>query len=499
MDSKEALALVNKINKRLSARRPEIDMFEQYYAGHQKLTFATDEWLKANGARYSEFSDNWCASVTNAIGERTKVLGIKLRGEDPMVRDIATQRRASGLWDHWLRNQMDAQSSQGFLTSFNAKRSYVMVWGDDAEITWEHPANVEIEYDWMNPRKRTAALKTWVDESTEYANLYTATELWKFSRPRSTVGMDTQPQSVQMGATNTGNWGAWTLREVAGEPNPQRNPMGVVPIVEVPNRPMLRGEPVSEIETVIPKQNAVNLLWAYLFFAADYASMPARVLLGASPPMRRIPQSDGTFLEQPLTMKELNETRFAVFSGEHAKVDQWDAAKLDVFTDVIDILVGHIHSQTRTPPTYLISKVGMSNVSEGGLEGSEIGLVNKQKEFQTFANPAIQEIFRLVALAKGEDSLADEVRMSTIVWKNPEIQNDAQLSDALLKKRQTGYPLEWIMEQDGIDPYDMARIKQMLKAEADVAMSIGVQAAIQGEMIADQPGMTGEPIGGDAS
>ena len=38
MDSKEALALVNKINKRLAARRPEIDMFEQYYAGHQKLT-----------------------------------------------------------------------------------------------------------------------------------------------------------------------------------------------------------------------------------------------------------------------------------------------------------------------------------------------------------------------------------------------------------------------------------------------------------------------------
>jgi hypothetical protein len=486
MDSKEALALVNKINKRLVARRPQIDMFEQYYAGHQKLTFATDEWLKANGARYSEFSDNWCASVTNAIGERTKVLGVKLRGEDPMVRDAATQRRASGLWDHWLRNQMDAQSSQGFLTSFNAKRSYVMVWGDDAEVTWEHPSNVEIEYDWMNPRKRKAALKTWVDETNEYANLYTPDQLWKFVRPRSAAAaMGNEPQSVQMAALSSSSWGAWELREVPGEPNPQRNPMGVVPIVEIPNRPMLRGEPVSEIEAVIPKQNAVNLLWAYLFFAADYASMPARVLLGAQPPMRRIPQPDGTFLEQPLTMKELNETRFAVFSGEHAKVDQWDAAKLDVFTDVIDILVGHIFSQTRTPPTYLISKVGMSNVGGDGLEKSELGLVNKEYEFQTYANPGIQEIFRLIALAKGENSLADEVRMSTIVWKNPEIRSESQLADALLKKRQTGYPLEWIMERDGIDPYDMARIKRMLKEESDVAMGVGVQEALQAELEAD--------------
>jgi len=466
METPDALALVNSIYSRLAARRPEIDMFEQYYAGRQRLTFASDEWLKSNGARYSEFSDNWCASVTNAIGEREKVIGIKLRGEDPMVRDAATQKRASGLWDHWLRNQMDAQSSQGFLTTFNAKRSYVMVWGDDAEVTWEHPSNVEIEYDWMNPRKRKAALKTWVDESKEYANLYTPDELFKFERPRNTSSLRNAPQSVQMENHGNGAWGAWTAREVKGEPWPLRNPMGVVPIVEVKNRPMLRGEPVSEIETVIPKQNAVNLLWAYLFFAADYASMPARVLLGANPPMRRVMHADGvTFHEEQITMQELNETRFAVFSGENAKIGQWDASNLEVFTDVIDILVGHIFSQTRTPPTYLISKVGMSNVGGDGLEKSELGLIQKALEFQTFADPAIQEVFTLIALAKGEKVLAEETKLSTIVWKNPAIRSETQLADAYLKKRQTGYPLQWIMEQDGIDPYDMARIEEMLKAE----------------------------------
>jgi hypothetical protein len=352
------------------------------------------------------------------------------------------------------------------LTSFNTKRSYVLVWGDEAEITWEHPANVEIEYDWMNPRKRKAALKTWVDETHEYATLYTATELWKWRRNRTAQAQKQHPQSWQM--TGKSGSGAWEAREVPGEPWPLPNPMLEVPIVEIPNRPMLRGEPVSEIAGVIPMQNAINLLWAYLFFAADYASMPARVLLGAKPPMRQILDGDGKLVgEEPVTMKELNEQRFAVFSGEHAKVAEWSPANLSVFTEVIDRAVGHIAAQTRTPPTYLVTKTGMSNVNAEGLKASEIGLVKKVLEFQTFATPAVREVFRLVALARGDNALAQEVRLASVVWMNPEIRSQAQMADALLKKRQMGYPLEYLMEIDGLDPYDIQRVLKMREDELE--------------------------------
>ena len=481
IDAKEALRLANRMYVRLRFRRPEIDMFEQYYAGNQALTFATDEWLQENGARYASFSDNWCASVTNAEGERVKVNGIKLRGNGG-----GAKKRASALWDQWSLNELEAQSSQGFLTGFNAKRSYVLVWGDgeNAEVTWEHPSNCEIEYDWMNPRKRKAALKTWVDEVNEYATLYTADHVFKWIRSRAGLPTLNQfPQSVQMEQFGVGQVGEWNQRLVGNEPWPLPNPMGVVPLVEIPNRPMLRGEPQSEIAGVIPKQDAINLLWAYMMFAADYASMPARVLLGATPPMRRILDSEGNQVGlEPVTMRELNETRFATFSDPNAKIDQWDAASLDVFTNVIDVLVGHIASQTRTPPTYLVSKTGMSNVNADGLKASEIGLNKKVVEFQTFATPALREVFRLIALAKGDAKLAEEVRLSSIVWMNPEIRSEAQLADALLKKRQTGYPLEYLMELDGVDPYDMQRIKDMIQAEGDQAMQAGVQAAVNAQM-----------------
>ncbi|HWV45019.1 MAG TPA: phage portal protein, partial [Nitrospira sp.] len=332
---------------RLRVRGPIIGKQEAYYAGEQRLTFATDEWLRANGSRYASFSDNWCASVANAETERVRVTGIKLRGD----RDSAV-KRASKLWDQWSLNELEAQSSQGFLTSFVAKRSYVLVWGDgeNAQVTWEHPANVEIEYDWMNPRQRKAAMKTWVDESAEYLTLYTADAVYKWQRPRGMVQTDGRPQSEQMEVTPYSAVGQWTPRQPVGDDSwPLPNPLGAVPIVEIPNRPLLRGEPLSEIDPVIPKQDAINLLWAYLMFAADYASMPARVLLGATPPMRKILDDQGNVVgQEPLTMRELNETRFAVFSGENAKIDQWDPAKLDVFTETIDVLVGHIASQTRT-------------------------------------------------------------------------------------------------------------------------------------------------------
>lgn len=483
MDATAALLLTDSIYWRLRNRRPEIQKYEAYYSGAQSLKFATDEWMKANAARFGSFSDNWCASVANAPAERTKVIGLKLRGDDDTDASKAFQSLASGLWDQWNINDMDAQSSQGFLTSFIDKRSYVLVWrnpgDDDACMTWEHPSNVEIEYDWMNPRKRTAALKTWVDENTEYGTLYTPDYLWKWQRPRSITTLQFLPQSIQMEEIGIGAFSKWEPRINPGEPWPLPNPMGVVPIVEVPNRPLLRGEPVSDIHGVIPMQDAINILWAYLFAAADFASMPARVLLGTSPPMRQVLDNAGNVIgEEAITMEMLDKARIAVFSDENAKIDSWPAATLSTFTDVIEIAVGHIASQTRTPATYLMANKGLSNVSAEGMESSETGLAQKVLEFQTYAGPAMKEVFRLTALAQGNQDLAQQVRLATVQWQNAFIRSPSQQADASLKARQIGYPFNWIMERDGVSPYDQDRINEMVKDEINYPKSQLVAGAI---------------------
>lgn len=462
MDANEALRLVNRCYARLNGRRGEIRIHEDYYEGKQPLNFATEEWKKANAARYTNFADNWCQPVADAEAERIDHTGIKMGGDNG-------KKAARKVWEAWLRNEMQAQSSQGFLTSLVASRSFVTVWGDaegEPLISWEHPSSVEIEYDWENPRLRRAALKTWVDETKEYATLYEAECVWKFERalPKTTNERESQASQAKVGFAQDGGW---VPRIGAGDDSwPILNPIGAVPVVEVPNRPMLGGDPRSEISGVVAMQDTINLLWAYLLLAADYASMDARVVLGQGPPMMPILDKDGKKIgEKPVDIGELREKRMLYLTNPDAKIDSWKAAALDTFTDTIEIAVGHIAAQTRTPPTYLVTRTGMSNVNGEGLKASEIGLVKKVLEFNTFATPAMREVHRLVALAMGDKALAQEVRLATMTWMNPEIRSEAQLSDSLTKKKAIGYPLEFLMELDGLDPIEIDRVMKMHEKE----------------------------------
>lgn len=485
MEIARAEKLRDRIYERLAARRPQVESDEKYYRGEQPLSFATDEWRKANAARYDGFSDNWCGTVVNAEAERLDPIGIS----------GIPKSAARILWDWMRRNEFDALFSQGVVTSLTTSRSFVMVWADHNEeplITVEHPSQVEIEYDWENPKLRIAALKTWVDEKHEFATLYTASEVfkWQRKRPESKTDRDSQAEQSRSGYSSGGGWqvrqgnrdNAW----------PIRNPLGMVPVVEIQNRPTLLGDPVSEIRGVKPMQDAINLLWAYLFLAADYASMPARVALGTAPP--KIPIIDketGKVVgDRPVEMKDLAEKRLLFFSGENAKIDSWEAAKLDVFTDTIEIGVGHIAAQTRTPPHYLVANKGLSNLSGDALTAAEIGLVQKSNEFITFTNPALREVLRLIAMVLNNSKLADQARLATIVWKNREIRSESQMADALVKKSQIGYPLEYLLELEGNDPATIQRVLQMREKELEdpqLAAALRPFGGVDGNAESDDP------------
>ena len=122
MDVVEALKLTERIYVRLNSRRSAVDRLEKYYGGDQPLSFATEEWKKANASRYSGFSDNWCGTVVNAEAERLMPIGFTGIDRGAQV----------SLWDELQRNEFDAQFSQGVVTSLTTGRAFVIVWPDDA-------------------------------------------------------------------------------------------------------------------------------------------------------------------------------------------------------------------------------------------------------------------------------------------------------------------------------------------------------------------------------
>lgn len=465
MDANQALKTASSLYSQLSSRRTEVEELDQYFRGEQPLVYASPEWAEFHHDRYKGFADNWCGPVASAPAERLALTGVRLA-------DGTNKRAASRLWADWQRNDGDAQSSQGFLQSIVAKRSFTIVWGSDdnePEFTWEHPSQVLVDYDPANRRRRRAAVKAWIDEGSEYLTLYEPENLWKFKRKASGV-------KVTNGVTDGGLHVVGRSDLIAGgsegwEPHqpkdddewPLPNPLGEVNVIEWPNRPLLGNEPVSDIEGTKAMQDAINLLWAYLFGAADHASMPGRVITGAAPPQVPILDNDGNVIgSRNIEMKDLQQKRFLWLTGEKSGISEFTAAKLDVFTQVIEEAVSHIAAQTRTPSHYLING---DNVPAAGYELAEAGLVEKVKEFWLFSQAPARDHFRLMAKVRGEDKLAESLRTSTMTWANPAVRSDAQLSDALLKKRQTGYPLEYLLELDGASPSEVERIMGMVRAE----------------------------------
>lgn len=467
-----ALDLTRRGYEQIAARRALVSKTEAYYRGKQSLKYASEKWSEYNAARYKDFCDNWCAPVANSPNERLRVDGFRL-DDDP-----ATSDAEKGLWRDWQANDMEAQSSQGFLSSIIAGRSYVLVWGtadDEPVSTWERADQATIVYD-PGTGRALASVKTWHDESTEYATTVTDTEVYKWQRPW--LGLNAgQDNAMPLRAeaffrtagglmVPIGDKADWRPRETAGETWPLPNPLGVQPMVEMPNRPLLGSEPMSDISGTMAMQDAINLLWAYLFAAADFASMPARVVMGQDPPKIPILDESGQKVgEKAVDLKKLAQDRILWLTGENSKIGQWDAAKLDVFTNVIETAVTHVAAQTRTPPHYLVLGKGLVNVNAEGMKTAETGLVMKVKEMQLFLTPPTRGIFSRYALVRNNSALAGQCRFGTVQWKDAENHSEAQMVDALVKLQAIGFPFPWLAERYGLSQTELDRVMQMRETE----------------------------------
>lgn len=454
----QALALVQRLEDELLSRRPMIERNSRYYRGDHPLTFASEQFQKFHGDRYKGFADNWTQVVSDAPVERLTVNGIKLSGMTEADKD---------LWRVWQVNGLDTDSQLGFLGAVNSGRSFVLVWGDPddpdtPEVTFEDASQCIVAYVPGSRRKRRAALKRWDDGPSSFATLYLADEVWKFERP--TLGVSSK--SVQEQAIDE-ELNRWDLRDMGDEPNPQPNPMGVVPMVELPNRPTLTEDPISDITGVVSMQDAVNLLWAQLFTAADYASFPQRIVLGAEVPEIPILDDTGKIVgSRPVDLERFAVDRVMFFTGDDVKVTEWTAANLEAYTGVMEVAVGHIAAQTRTPAHYLIGK--MANLSGDALLAAETGLVKRVDEKQLWFGQAIREMFRLIALAMGRDDQSASIAAGQVLWADAESRSHAQLADALTKLKQIGFPFEFLALRYGLTPTEVADLLSMKERELEL-------------------------------
>ncbi|MFI8263673.1 phage portal protein [Streptomyces sp. NPDC085665] len=462
------LQMTVRLRAKIERRKQAAEKWSNAYEGKRPLLFASPEFTTQTGGLFKDFSDNWCATVPDATVERLMPLGFRL--EDGTI-DQAAGRA-------WRRSECDVEIGLALLEALITSRAYALVWrpdGVNTEITFEHTSGAVVEYVPGRRRARAAGLKVWHDGTAEYATLFLPDMVYRWQRPMR----------------DGGQWVERTDGLSKGEPAHVPNPLGVVPLVELPNRSRLNGSPRSELATVLPLQDAVNTLWAHLMTASDGLALPARAILGMDRPVREILDDTGEVIgEEDLPLDRFRSDRLLWLEKEGASIAEFSAADLANYTNVIAIAVQHIAAQTRTPPHYLLGQ--MVNVSADALAASEAGLVAKVTERQRHFGSGLREVMRLEALANGETARAEALALGSVIWRDPQFRSDSQYADALVKLKALGLPDEAVWERiPGVTPEEIERYKTM-RTDAAGAILGGNVAALFGPK-PDQPNQAEEP------
>lgn len=444
---------IRRLHTRMLERRPIIESTAAYYDGAHNLAYAGKKFRETFGTTFKPFADNWTGVVVDACEERLNIVGFRVDDE------VKADDDANAIWQE---NDMDAQAQMGHTDSLVGGASCVTTWIRDEEgtpeITVDSAMNTIVETHPKHRRRRLAALRCWTDPyGYEHAELFLPDEVYLFKSKNkvdsTTGGVD--PANCQ--------WEVDEKAEGVDLNGAMTNPLGVVPVVELLNRPRLHiAKNVgwiahSEINAVIPLQDAANKLMADMLTASEAAAFPQRWLVGYEPG------------EDPKTKAPL-EPNFKAGAGmlwwledPSAKFGQFQAADLSNYVQAIGMVVMHIASISATPPHYL--NASADRLSGESIKSAESGLIAKTRRKMVYFGDTWETVMRLAGAISGNQALTQASSMETI-WANPETRTEAELADAAVKQLANGVPWQARMEFLGYTPAEIDRMRTMRAEDA---------------------------------
>lgn len=422
---------VARLYKRLVARRPEIEFYDAYYRGDYPLPWLAPQARDEFRRMVKMVRSNYMGLVCDATAERLAVEGFRIGGEE---------QADAEMWRIWQANNLDADSDQGILEALIGGQSYILTAPNPKDsrtpLMWvEHASQAIVEFEpGSNRRVRAAGLKVWDDDWTGevHATLYLPLFVYKLKARKPASGSAASPQ--------------WVPREVMGETWPAPNPLGEVPLTELPNNPRLLTGGVSEIADVTDIQDRADQTIFHRMGTQEYGTDPQK--WGTAFPMED-DAGNPTVIEwgrNRMVTTDVAETRFG----------QWQSAPLSPYLEAKREDVKDIASRTRTPAQYLLGE--MSNVNGETLKASESGLVSKVRQRQRAFSEGIEQAARLARKAAGLPG--DAAGLETI-WRNPEFRTEGELTDSVVKKLQSRIAsLRQAREDIGYSATTIARLEE---------------------------------------
>lgn len=496
---------LGKLTGRLDARQAPMKLADDYYHGRQRKTYKIAQAIEAFGMRDIPLFVNYCAVVVDAVNERLGVNGFRFADDEAIeARAKATrasldnvradaEAAASEAWRIWQASSLDATYKRGLRVGLTKGEFSLLVWPDaDGEPRFyvEDGAEVVVDTDPADRRKRRAGLKRWIDGGVTYATLYLPTDgaraaaIYKFQAGSDRLVTpqlgDTPPEFGRGGGAGRSKGAVaivsegWHKRTVDGEEWPLPNQFADVPIFPLPNRPGLDGVGESEIWQMIPIQDAINANVANAMLAGLYGAFRQKWATNVE---LEIDEKTGKPKEPwDVAIDKLMTAPPPADGSQNAtEFGQFEQSSLDGYIKLHETLVQSGATITRLPVHYFLGSQG-SFPSGESLTAAERGLSEKARERMVdFGDPtedAMRFAFRIKAAQPGITATkkAQLLRWAAIpdaeiVPRDPETRVESEHFDALTKLRALDVPRRAVWAKIPASPQEIKAWEAELEAE----------------------------------
>ena len=413
----DPIDLAERFDEELDRRAVAVNRYWDYYRGDAHVLYATAKFRQHFGRLLTEISDNWCEIVIDSSIERLAVTGFRF-GDDELGDDKA--------WKIWQASSLDADQVQAHEEASISSLCYLLTEppdddDDQPRISPLSPLEAITLNAPENRRRRIAGYRRFVDElGVPEARLYLP------DRTLVLFGDADRVEAAPVGAdphlqkSAFGNW-----RIVDDAPNPA----GVVPLVEMVNKPHLGRGGSSDLDPVLSKQDQINKIATDMIVNSEYGAFAQRWATGieitTDDAGRTVPPD--RFLAGPSSL--------FISENDAAKFGAFPITDGEIFVKQIEMLVHHVAAQTRTPPHFLTAGLGQWP-SGDSLTASEEGLVQKCLRKMLGYGESWEESMRIAFLTIG-DERRGKAHALEVMWADPRHVNIATTTDAVVKMHQS--------------------------------------------------------------
>jgi hypothetical protein len=376
----------------IAEKQARVARYFDYYDGEAEAPLVSKRLKDVYQDELNDLSENWAATVVDAVADRIALQ--KLEGPDAGA--------SQTLADITEATELLLEADEVHRHALIAREGFLIVWPspetDELEVYAQHPAACTAFYDPNAPNYMQFAAKTYDADGLRHLVLYyrDVIEEWASTAPlNSSLEVYTQSRS-------------WQLVSSA------ENPYDVIPVFHFrPERRRYR----SELDNVIPLQDAVNILVTNMLVTSEFGAAPMKWVITNADLPKRLRIAPNEIWEIP-----------AGDDGEQpTSVGQFGAANLENFLGVIDHFITSIAIISRTPRHYFYRQGG--DPSGEALRVMEAPLVKKAERYiARFASTWKQVGAFLLLLAKTQAP----ARSIVVTFDDPE--TTQPLHDALTEK-----------------------------------------------------------------